>query len=140
MEQKFPIESDFGKYFLYNLYLRTVANSSSEDKAHLDNSNKFNKCLNLNRYALRGFNCGERKKIVDQYFSNNADKFGEFKERVGDSCNSLISNYLSNYYYAQSSYVDSTLYERLSSEALLDSYLNDIKGCLNLDENFVVSP
>ena len=140
MEQKFPIESDFGKYFLYNLYLRTVSNNSSEESAQLDNSNKFNKCLNLNRYALRGFNCGGRKKNIDQFFSNNTDKFAEFKEKVGDSCNSQISNYLSSYYYAQSSFVDATLYERLSSEALLDSYLSDIKSCLNLDENFVVSP
>ncbi len=140
MEQKFPIESDFGKYFLYNLYLRTQAYKSSEESAHLDNSNKFNLCLNLNRNALRGFNCGERKKILDQYFSNNTEKFAEFKEKVGNTCNAQISNYLSNYYYAQSSFVDSTLYERLSSEALLDSYFNDINNCLNLNENFAVMP
>ena len=140
MDKKFPIESDFGKYFLYNLYLKTVAKDSSDNHMHVDNSNKFNMCLNLNRNALRGFNCAERKKTVDKHFSDNSEKFAEFKEKIGDSCNSQISNYLSNYYYSQSSYIESTLYERLSSQALLDSYLNDIKSCLNLEENLVVSP
>lgn len=139
MEQKFPIESDFGKYFLYNLYLRSIATNGSVEEAQLQNSNIFIKCINLNRLALRGYNCGERKKTLDQYISQNADNFAEFKEKVGDSCNSQISNYLSSYYYSQSSIVDSTLYEIISSQALLESNLNEIKKCLNLDQNFVVS-
>jgi len=141
MEQKFPLESDFGKYFLYNMYLTLVAGSSKNNKdiEVLHNSNIFNRCLNLNRYALRGFNCGEKKRIVDQYFSTNADDFAAFKGSVGDSCNNEISKYLSNYYHAESSFVDSTLYERLSTEALLESNFDGIMSCfINLENT--VSP
>jgi len=141
MEQKFPLESDFGKYFLYNLYLRATANNGSKEKKLLESSNKFNKCLNLNRYALRGYNCGEKKKVLDNYFNNNSDQFTEFKEKVSNSsCNNQLSSYLTNYFYSQSSYVNSSLYERLSSETLLDSYLVNVKECLGLDENFILSP
>lgn len=131
MELKFPLESDFGKYFLYDLYLKTLAEKGNEEKTVLEHSDKFNQCLNLNRQALRGYNCGERKKAIDEYFSTNQEKFTEFKDKLGDQCNSQISKYLSNYYYSQSTYADSNLYERISSEALLDNYLIDIKNCLN---------
>jgi len=139
MEQKFPVDSDFGKYFLFNLYLRTLALNNSEEKSVLANSNIFNKCLNLNRSSLRGFNCGDKKKTIDNYFTTNADKFAEFKEKVGTSCNSQISNFLSSYFHSQSTFVDSTLHNRLSNEVLLESSLSEIKSCLNLDDNFLSS-
>lgn len=140
MEQKFPVESDFGKYFLYNLYLRTISASKSEEKINLENSNKFNQCLNLNRNVLRGLNCAESKKAVENYFTVNADKFSDFKKKIGTTCNSQISGFLSNYYYLQSRYADSSLYERVSSETLLEEKFREIKNCLGFEESFILSP
>ena len=138
MEIKFPVDSDFGKYFLYNLYLRSLSTKTQDDKIQLDNSNKFNKCLNLNRLALKGFNCGQRKRLLDNYFTSNSENFSEFKEKVGESCNSQISRYLSSYYNKESTYVEASLYDRVSNETISESNLLEIKNCLNLDDNLVL--
>ena len=133
MESKFPIESDFGKYFLYELYLRTVANQSQENFKELTNAFNFSECLNLNRRSLRSLNCGERKRNLDKYFTDNLDSFSEFKEKIGEECSSQISNYLSSKFNFESTSLETNLYQKLNNEAMLESNLKNVGKCLNLE-------
>ncbi len=84
----------------------------------------------MNRNLLRGLNYAERKKAVDNYFIVKADKFVDFKEKIGTSCNSQISGFLSNYFHLQSGNVDFCLCERLSNESLLEERLREITNFL----------
>ena len=133
MESKFPIESDFGKYFLYELYLRTVANQSQENSKELKNALAFSECLNLNRRSLRSLNCGERKRNLDKYFTDNLDSFSEFKEKIGEECSSQISNYLSSKFNFESTSLETNLYQKLNNEAMLEFNLKNVGKCLNIE-------
>ena len=130
MESKFPIESDLGKYFTYELYLRSMANSEEKDN-QLHNAEQFQQCLNLNRVSLRSLNCGERKKKLDSFIESNSDNFSEFKEKISQDCHPQISNYLSSRFVHESSSLENSLYQRLNSEVMLENNLADVLKCLN---------
>ena len=132
METKFPVESDFGKYFNYVLYLRSLKNQNKETKNELDNAITFQKCINLNRSSLRLLNCGERKKKLDNFIEQNFESFSEFKEKISPDCAPQISKYLSLKFHLESSNLDSTLFEKINIMSMVDKNLIDVEECLNL--------
>jgi hypothetical protein len=133
MESKFPIESDFGKYFLYELYLKTNADFSKENFENLKNATLFSQCLNINRRSLRSYNCGERKRKLDNYFIENKDDFNKFREKISENCSSQISNYLSIKFHNESTSLESNLFQKLNNEEMLKSNLKEVGKCLNID-------
>ena len=130
MEAKFPIESDFGKYFIYELYLR-ANNKNQETYNHLENAIQFHKCLNMNRRSLRTLNCGERQKKLDNFIEQNTENITEFKEKIPEECHGRISNYLSAKFSFENSSIDTSLYQRLNNELMLEKQLSDAMGCIN---------
>jgi hypothetical protein len=133
MESKFPIESDFGKYFFYELYLKTIADLSKENFENLRNATLFSECLNINRRSLRSYNCGERKRKLDNFFMENKNDFNQFKEKITENCSSQISNYLSMKFHNESTSLESTLFQKLNNEETLKSKLKEVGKCLNID-------
>ena len=133
MESKFPIESDFGKYFLYELYLKTIASKSKENYENLNNATLFSQCLNINRRSLRSYNCGERKRKLDTFFSENSENFNEFKHKIKEECSSQISNYLSVKFHNESTSLENSLFQKLNNEEILESKLKEVGNCLNID-------
>ena len=128
METKFPLESDLGKYFVYELYLRT----KPDTKKQLENAVIFQKCLNLNRVSLRTLNCGERKKNLDNFIAENSEDFSEFKEKVSEECNTSISKYLSSKFSQETATDDISLYQRFNNEVMIDANFNEVNECLKL--------
>ena len=133
MESKFPIESDFGKYFLFELYLKTIANKNKENFENLKNATLFSQCLNINRRSLRSYNCGERKRKLDNFFIENKNEFNEFKQKITENCFSHISNYLSAKFHNESTSLESSLFQKLNNEEILESNLKEVGKCLNMD-------
>ncbi len=132
METKFPIESDFGKYFIYELYLRSLKNNNKETIKQIENAHQFQECLNLNRRSLRSLNCGQRKKILDNFIEENSESFAEFKEKISQDCAPQISKYLSSRFNHESTNIETSLYQRLNNEVMLEVNLQAVNECLNL--------
>merc|ERR1712032_1698164 len=114
----------------YELYLRTL--ETDEAKRQLDNAELFQQCLNLNRSSLRTLNCGERKKKLDNFIENSSDNFSEFKEKISADCAPQISKYLSSKFNLETTSNESTLYQRLNNEIMVDINMKEVLDCLKL--------
>ena len=132
METKFPIESDFAKYFIYELYLTSLKSNNKEIVNQLENARKFQECINMNRRSLRLLNCGERKKNLESFIEQNSEGFAEFKEKISQECAPQVTSYLRSKFNYESTKSDITLHQRLNNEVMVLANLEAVNQCMNI--------